>query len=92
MATQQTTERDDGVTTERTTTIQDNGAAAPARSGGATGLIATIAIIALLAIVGYFLWQANNREAVETDAVTNAAENVGEAAKDVGNAVEKAVE
>lgn len=93
MVTQQTTERNDGVTTERTTTVQDGGTATPARSGnGATGIVAILAILALVAIVAYFLLRANGQEAAETNAVTNAAESVGEAAQGAGEAVERAVQ
>jgi uncharacterized protein HemX len=96
MATEHTTERTDGVTTERSTVVSDSGVAAERRGGGATGIVSILAILAVVAIVAYFLLQMNQREAAETNAITGAAEQVGEAAssaaESVGNAAENATQ
>lgn len=97
MATEHTTERTDGVTTERSTVVSDTGTTtAPARSGGSTGIVAIIALLAVVAIVAYFLLNMNKQEAAKTDAVTDAAEQVGDAAssaaKSVGDAAERATQ
>lgn len=96
MATEHTTERTDGVTTERQTVVSDGGVAAERRGGGATGIVSILAILAVVAIVAWFLLNMNRQEAAETEAVTSAVENVGDsvagAAESVGNAAERATQ
>ncbi|MGP1283041.1 MAG: hypothetical protein ACTS1X_08700, partial [Parasphingopyxis sp.] len=86
MAEEKITERDDGVTTERTIERSDDAdkTVIIERRGGGAGWV--IAIILLVAVIGgaYFLSQSGAREAVETEAITEAAENVGDAAQQVG--------
>jgi hypothetical protein len=86
MATEHTTERTDGVTTERSTVVSDSGAAT-ARSGGGMGLIATIIGLALVALLAWFLINQNRQGEAQTEAVTGAAEQVGDAASGAANAV-----
>ena len=84
MATERVTERvvdrDGG-----STTYVDNG---PGR--GVSGFIIGIAVLALVAIVAFFLLNANRNDAMRTDAVTSAASSVADstatAAKSVSDA------
>ena len=97
MATERVTERDDGVTAERTVERQDTGGTTVVerRGGGAGTILAIVALIARVAIVAYFLMNANRQEALQTDAVTDAAASVSEsasnAAENVSEAAERAV-
>ena len=65
--------------------------AAPASSGGGFGLFAVVVVLALV-IGAYFLFANNQSANKKDDAVAEAADNVGAAAKKVGNSVEKAVD
>jgi hypothetical protein len=63
------------------------------RGGGGSGIggvIIGIAVLALVAIIAFFVLNANRNDAIRTDAVTSAASNVADstatAARDVGNA------
>jgi len=86
-----TVERTDGVTTEREVTRD---AATPVyveRSGGGGGGIGAvligIGILALVAIVAFFLVNQQNSEALRTEAVTDAAANVSRSADAAAGAV-----
>jgi hypothetical protein len=87
MATERVTERivdrDGG-----STTYVDNG---PAGGGNVGGVIIGIAVLALVAIIAFFLISANRNDTLRTDAVTSAAASVADstagAAKSVGDAV-----
>ena len=87
MATEHTTERSDGVTTERSTVVSDTGTAAPARSGGGLGVIGLIIGLALVALLAWFLINQNRQGEAQTNAVAGAAEEVGDAATGAANAV-----
>jgi uncharacterized protein (UPF0333 family) len=63
----------------------------PRRSGGAGWVIAVVLIVALLAGL-YLFSQSSGTEAVKDNAIANAANDVGAAAKQVGNAAETAVD
>ena len=84
MATERVTERvvdrDGG-----STTYVDNG-----RGSGMGGVLIGIAVLALVAIVAFFLLNANRNDAIRTNAVTSAASSVADstatAAKSVGDA------
>ena len=94
MAEERITERDDGVTTERvvehsegephTTVIERRGS-------GAGWIIAVILIIAVIAGI-YLFSQANQTEAIQADAVEEAAGQVGDAAQQVGDAAQEAAD
>ena len=62
------------------------------RSGSGMGAIVAL-IIGLLAVlvIGYFLMNMNNNEAVESNAIAGAAESVGNAADNIGEAARDAV-
>ena len=91
MATERVTTRDDGAdrVVERETYVDRGGG-----GGGVGGVIIGIAVLALVAIVAFFLLNANHNDALRTNATTSAAASVANsadnAAKDVGNAANNA--
>ncbi|WP_296815479.1 hypothetical protein [Brevundimonas sp.] len=92
MATERVTERDDGVTAERTVERNGGDRVVVERGGGGAGTIVAVIIgLVLVAIVAWFLMNMNQQNAIETDAVTEAAGSVGEAAENVGEAAQRAV-
>jgi hypothetical protein len=95
MATEKVTTRSDGVTSERTVERDGGGTTYVDRGGsGIGGLVIGIAALALVAIIAFFLLNANRNDALRTDAVTSAASTVADstasAAKSVGNAADNA--
>src|SRR3954470_24904776 len=96
MATERVTERNDGLTTERVVERDAGGTTYVDRGGsGMGGVIIGIAVLALVAIVAFFLLSQSKNDALRTDAVTSAASQVGDsvssAAKNVGDAAQNAV-
>ena len=90
MATERVTERPDG-TTERVVE-RDSGTTYVDRGGsGASGVIIGIAVLALVAIVAFFLLNQGRNDNLRTNAVTGAASSVSHAANNVGNAASDAV-
>ncbi len=98
MAIERVTERNDGMTRERVverdvggTTYVDTG-----RGSGLGGVLIGIAVLAMVAIVAFFLLQSNRNEAMRTEAVTSAASSVADsaagAAQGVTNAANQAAE
>jgi hypothetical protein len=85
-------ERTDGVTAERVTeTDSSPNTVVVERSGGSgAGLLIGLAVLVLVVIGALYLINQNNRENVKTDAITQAAKDVGGAAKDVGGAAQDA--
>jgi hypothetical protein len=95
MATERVTERSDGTTTERTVERDAGGTTYVDRGGsGVGGVIIGLAVLALVAIVAFFLLNANRNDTLRTSAVTNAASSVADsaagAAQSVGNAADNA--
>ena len=95
MATERVTERSDGLTSERVVERDGGGTTYVERGGsGLGGVIIGIAVLALVAIVAFFLLQTSRNDALETQAVTGAAssvaESVGSAAGSVSNAADNA--
>ena len=85
MATERVTER---------VVDRDGGSTTYVDAGGGKGIggvIIGIAVLALVAIVAFFLLNANRNDAIRTDAVTSAASSVADstanAAQSVGDAV-----
>jgi aspartyl aminopeptidase len=98
MAIERVTERSDGQTTERvierdvgggTTIVEKSGS-------GFGGIMVGVAVLAMVAIVAFFLLQANRNDALQTQAVTSAASSVADsaatAAEGVSNAANKAAD
>src|SRR3954465_12321014 len=91
MATERVTERPDD--TRETVVDRDSGTTYVDRGGaGMGGVIIGIAVLALVAIVAFFLLTQSRNDALRTDAVTSAASSVadsaGSAAKSVGDAAD----
>lgn len=85
------TERSDGVTAERVTESGGNGTVVVERSGGGgAGLLIGLVLLIAVVIGAVYLFNQNSRENAKTDAVTEAAKDVGGAAQDVGDAAKDA--
>jgi hypothetical protein len=89
MATERVTERSDGATTERVIERDVGGSTTYVDRGGSGigGVIIGIAVLALVAIVAFFLLQSNRNDALRTDAVTSAASSVADSASTAANSV-----
>ena len=97
MATERVTERSDGITRERVVERDAGGTTyVEKRGSGMGGILIGIAVLALVAIVAFFLLQSNRNDAIRTDAVTSAASSVadsaGAAASNVGDAAGRAAD
>lgn len=91
MATERVTEHPDG-STERVVE-RDSGTTYVDRGGsGVGGVIIGIAVLALVAIVAFFLMTQNRNDSLRTSAVTGAASSVSHAADNVGNAASRAAD
>lgn len=102
MATERVTERNDGATRERVVERSEGGTTYVDRGGsGLGGVILGLAVLALVAIVAFFLLNQSRNDDLRTSAVTgaastvaesasSAAQNVGEAASNVGDAASRA--
>jgi hypothetical protein len=88
MAIERVTERNDGVTSERVIERDNGGTTYVERKGvGIGGVIIGIAVLALVAIVAFFLLQSSRNDAMRTDAVAGAASSVAESASNAAGAV-----
>lgn len=96
MAVERVTERPDG-----SRVVERHETTSPAyverRSGGGMGgVLIGIAVLALVAIVAFFLLSMNRQEAIETQAITGAAESVADsaagAAESIGGAADRAAD
>src|SRR3954462_10467531 len=95
MAIERTTEHADG--TRETVVERDSGTTYVDRGGsGMGGVIIGIAVLALVAIVAFFLLTQTRNDAIRTDAVTSAASSVADSASNapgsVGNAAQNAAD
>lgn len=86
MATERVTERPDGT---RETVVETGGGTTYVEKGGSGmgGILIGIAVLALVAIVAFFLLNANKNDAIRTDAVSSAASTVSKSAANAGDAV-----
>ena len=66
-------------------------AAPAASSGGSTSLIVLFVVLLAVAAGGYYLF-ANQGVSKKDAAITNAADNVGNAAKKIGDSAERAID
>lgn len=90
MATERVTERSDGVTTERVveSTPSSGHTTVVERSGGSgAGLLIALAVIAALAIGAWFLMNASRNDAIQTEAVSDAASSVAGSVDSAADAV-----
>jgi len=88
MATERVTERSDGLTNERVVERDAGGTTYVERGGsGMGGVIIGIAVLALVAIVAFFLLQSSRNDAIRTDAVSGAASSVAESASSAADSV-----
>jgi hypothetical protein len=95
MATERVTTRNDGATTERVVERNDGGGTTYVDRGGGLGVggvIVGIAILALVAIVAFFLLNANHNDALRTNAVTSAASTVANSTSNAANNVSNAAQ
>jgi len=97
MATERVTETSDGLTRERVVERDGGGTTYVDKGGsGLGGVIIGIAVLAMVAIVAFFLLQANRNDAIQTEAVSSAASSVAEsattAADSVGSAADRAAD
>lgn len=97
MATERVTERNDGLTHERVVERDGGGTTYVDKGGsGFGGVLIGIAVLALVAIVAFFLLQYNRNDTLRTDAVTSAASSVADsasnAASNVGDAANRAAD
>ncbi|WP_374472757.1 hypothetical protein [Phenylobacterium sp.] len=91
MATERLTERPDG-TTERVIERDSGTTFVERRGSGAGGVIIGIAVLALVAIVAFFLLSQSRNDAIRTDAVSSAASSVADSASNAAGAVSDAAE
>ncbi|WP_296600784.1 hypothetical protein [Phenylobacterium sp.] len=91
MATERVTERSDGLTRERVVE-RDAGGTTYVDSGGSGlgGVLIGLAVLAMVAIVAFFLLQSNRNDAIRTDAVTSAASSVADSASNAAEGVSSA--
>ncbi|RAK63591.1 hypothetical protein [Phenylobacterium kunshanense] len=97
MAIERVTERNDGLVHERVVERDGGGTTYVDRGGSGIGsVIIGVAILAMVAIVAFFLLQANRNDAIQTQAVTSAASSVADsaatAADTVGDAATQAAD
>lgn len=62
------------------------------RKGSGAGWVIALILVVGIAVGAYFLSQSSARDALETEAITDAAGNVGEAAQQVGDAAQEAAD
>lgn len=84
MATERITESSEAPVRERV--IERSG------GGGVGGVIIGLAVLALVAIIAFFLLGQSRNDALRTDAVTSAASSVAGAADNVGQAANSAAD
>jgi hypothetical protein len=91
MATERVTERSDGLIHERVVERDAGGTTYVDKGGsGIGGIIVGIAVLAMVAIVAFFLLQSNRNDAMRTEAVTSAASSVADSAAGAAEGVTSA--
>jgi hypothetical protein len=89
MATERVTEHPDG-STDRVVERDGGTTYVDRRGSGAGGVLISIAVLALVAILAFFVMTQNRNDTLRTSAVTGAASSVSHAADSVGNAASNA--
>ena len=88
MATERVTERDSGDTRERVVERNGEGTTYVDRGGsGVGGVIIGVAVLALVAIIAFFLLSQSRNDTLRTEAVTGAASSVAESASGAAQSV-----
>lgn len=89
MAIERVTERSDGMTTERVIERDVGGGTTYVDKGGSGvgGVLIGIALLAMVAIVAFFLLQSNRNDTLKTQAVTSAASSVADSAASAAEGV-----
>src|SRR3546814_16389732 len=88
----------DRITETRTTEPADAPPAQPThttvieRRGGGGGLLIGLAVLIVVIVGAYFLFNQSRNDTLQTEAVTTAADPVGDAAKQVGDSAETAAD
>lgn len=91
MATERVTERSDGMTTERVIERDAGGTTYVDKGGSGMGsVIIGLAVLAMVAIVAFFLLQSNRNDVIRTQAVTSAASSVADSAANAAEGVSDA--
>ena len=89
MTTERRVEHTDGtiehVTTSESPTVVER------RGGSGMGAIGIIVALIAVAVIGYFLLNMNRSEQVKDNAIAGAAQSIGNAADNVGEAAQRAV-
>lgn len=93
MATERVTERTDGLTSERVVEREGGSTTYVDRGGsGIGGVMIGLAVLAMVAVVAFFLLQSNRNDAIRTDAVTSAASSVADSASTAATGVANAAD
>lgn len=91
MATERVTETSDGLTRERVVERDVGGTTYIDKGGsGFGGVLVGIAVLAMVAIVAFFLLQMNRNDAIQTEAVSSAASSVADSAATAAEGVSDA--
>jgi len=90
MSTERRIEHPDG-SVETVTTHETPNTVVTEKRGGGMGLLGILVAILAIGVVGYFLFTMTQTEQVESNATAGAAESIGNAADNVGEAAQRAV-
>lgn len=91
MPTERTVEHPDGRIERITETSAAPTTVVERRGGGMGAIVALIIGLLAVAVIGYFLMNMNRNDTVESNAIAGAAESVGNAADNIGQAARDAV-
>lgn len=89
MTEERVTERTDGTTTERITETGSPTTTVVERRGGGGGMLIGLAILLAVIVGAYFLLNADRNDTVQTEAVTDAAQKVGDSAEKAADSLTK---
>ena len=92
MAIERMRERSDGRTDDRIVERDDETVYVDRGGSGIGDVILGIAVLALVAIIAFFLLDQSRNDELRTSAVTNAASSVSHAARNVGDAAQGAAD